>query len=123
MRTARVSARITARPSSGFKSLSRALFGEFKCAASESWTPPASLPLGFPAGQSPLSASLLLPKRSSHASMLWYPFLGAVAHGSAAAWRHFNLLGEYDFSEEKLQDGIRDSAPKIDELNGVLFWG
>jgi hypothetical protein len=55
--------------------------------------------------------------------MLWYPFLGAVAHGSAAAWRHFNLLGEYDFSEEKLQDSIRDSAPKIDELNRVLFWG
>jgi hypothetical protein len=23
-----------------------------------------------------------------------------VAHGSAAAWLHFNLLGEYDFSEE-----------------------
>jgi hypothetical protein len=32
---------------------SRALFGEFKCAASESWTPPASLPLGLPAGQWP----------------------------------------------------------------------
>src|SRR6516225_10940004 len=32
---------------------SRALFGEFKCAASESWTPPASLPIGLPAGQSP----------------------------------------------------------------------
>jgi hypothetical protein len=24
-------------------------------------------------------------------------FLDAVAHGSAAAWRHLNLLGEYDF--------------------------
>jgi hypothetical protein len=32
---------------------SRALFGEFNCAASESWTPPASLPLGLTAGQSP----------------------------------------------------------------------
>jgi DNA-binding LytR/AlgR family response regulator len=32
---------------------SAALFREFKCAASESWTPPASLPLGLPAGQSP----------------------------------------------------------------------
>jgi hypothetical protein len=29
--------------------------------------------------------------------------MDAVAHGSAAAWRHFNLLGEYDFSEEKLR--------------------
>jgi hypothetical protein len=34
---------------------SRALFRfrEFKCAASEFWTPPASLPLGLPAGQLP----------------------------------------------------------------------
>ena len=27
-------------------------------------------------------------------------FLKAVAHGSAAAWEHVNLLGEYDLSEE-----------------------
>ena len=30
-------------------------------------------------------------------------FSDAVAHGSAVAWRHLNLLGEYDFSEEKLR--------------------
>jgi hypothetical protein len=30
--------------------------------------------------------------------------LKALAHGSAAAWGHINLLGEYDFSEEKLKD-------------------
>ena len=32
-----------------------------------------------------------------------------VAHGSVVAWQHINLLGENDFSEEKLQDtvGIR----------------
>jgi hypothetical protein len=49
-------------------------------------------------------------------------FLDAVAHGSPAAWRHFNLLGEYDFSEEATgRHG--NSAPKIDELNGALFWG
>ena len=29
-------------------------------------------------------------------------FLDAVAHGSAICWQHINLLGEYDFSEEKL---------------------
>jgi len=46
-----------------------------------------------------------------------------VAHGSAAAWRHFNLLGEYDFSEEKATGQHGNSAPKIDELNGALFWG
>ena len=36
-------------------------------------------------------------------------FLDAVAHGSVVAWQHINLLGEYDFSEDKLQDtvGIR----------------
>jgi hypothetical protein len=28
----------------------------------------------------------------------------AAAHGSAVSWQHINLLGEYDFSEEKLQD-------------------
>ena len=35
-----------------------------------------------------------------------------------------NLLGEYDFSEEKLRDsiGIRP-PPKIGGLNGVPFWG
>jgi hypothetical protein len=27
--------------------------------------------------------------------------LQAMAHGSAAAWGHLNLLGEYDFSEDK----------------------
>ncbi len=30
-------------------------------------------------------------------------FLDAVAHGSAVAWQHLNLLGEYDFSDEKVQ--------------------
>jgi TnpA family transposase len=40
-------------------------------------------------------------------------FLDAVAHGSAAAWRHFNLLGEYDFSEEKLRDSMGIQLPKL----------
>ena len=39
-------------------------------------------------------------------------FIDAVAHGSAAAWRHFNLLGEYDFSEEKVTGQHGNSAPK-----------
>jgi hypothetical protein len=33
-------------------------------------------------------------------------FLDAVAHGSAVAWQHLNLLGEYDLSDEKLRDSI-----------------
>ena len=40
-------------------------------------------------------------------------FLDALAHGSAAAWRHFNLLGEYDFSEEKLRNAMGIRLPKL----------
>ena len=38
--------------------------------------------------------------------------LQAMAHGSAAAWGHLNLLGEYDFSEDKLQDSVGIKSPK-----------
>jgi TnpA family transposase len=38
--------------------------------------------------------------------------LEAVAHGSAVAWRHFNQLGEYDFSAEQLRDSIGIDSPK-----------
>jgi hypothetical protein len=40
-------------------------------------------------------------------------FLDAVAHGSAVAWQHLNLLGEYDFSDEKLRDSIGIRPPKL----------
>jgi TnpA family transposase len=40
-------------------------------------------------------------------------FLKAVAHGSAAAWEHVNLLGEYDLSEEKFQDSVGITPPKL----------
>jgi hypothetical protein len=40
-------------------------------------------------------------------------FLKAVAHGSAAAWEHINLLGEYDLSEEKFKDSIGIKPPKL----------
>lgn len=39
--------------------------------------------------------------------------LQAIANGSISAWRHINLLGEYDFSEEKLQDSIGIKQPKF----------
>ncbi len=29
--------------------------------------------------------------------------LNALTHGSAVSWQHVNLLGEYDFSEERLR--------------------
>jgi hypothetical protein len=40
-------------------------------------------------------------------------FLDTVAHGSAVAWQHLNLLGEYDFSDEKLRDSIGIRPPKL----------
>jgi len=40
-------------------------------------------------------------------------FLDAVAHGSAISWQHINLLGEYDFSEEKLRDSVGIRPPKL----------
>jgi uncharacterized protein YbcC (UPF0753/DUF2309 family) len=33
-------------------------------------------------------------------------FLKTVTHGSAVSWQHLNLLGEYDFSEDRLQDTV-----------------
>jgi len=39
-------------------------------------------------------------------------FLEAVANGSAVSWQHINLLGEYDFSDEKLQDTVGIKPPK-----------
>jgi hypothetical protein len=48
--------------------------------------------------------------------------LQAMAHGSAAAWGHLNLLGEYDFSEDKLQDSVGIKPPKTDRLKQVPSW-
>ncbi|YCM46806.1 Tn3 family transposase (plasmid) [Verrucomicrobiaceae bacterium 227] len=39
--------------------------------------------------------------------------LQSVAAGSVVSWSHVNLLGEYDFSEEKLKDSIGIKLPKI----------
>jgi hypothetical protein len=39
--------------------------------------------------------------------------LGAIANGSVISWQHINLLGEYDFSEEKLQDTVGIKPPKL----------
>ncbi|MBI3799342.1 MAG: Tn3 family transposase, partial [Deltaproteobacteria bacterium] len=37
----------------------------------------------------------------------------AIQHGSVVAWQHLNLLGEYDFSEAKLQDTVGIKSPKL----------
>jgi hypothetical protein len=39
--------------------------------------------------------------------------LQAIKHGSVVAWQHLNLLGEYDFSESKLQDSVGIKSPKL----------
>lgn len=39
--------------------------------------------------------------------------LQAIARGSIVAWQHINLLGEYDFSEERLRDTVGIKPPKI----------
>jgi hypothetical protein len=38
--------------------------------------------------------------------------LESVAAGSAVSWRHINLLGEYDFSDEKLRASVGIRPPK-----------
>ena len=37
----------------------------------------------------------------------------AVANGSVVSWQHINLLGEYDFSEEKLRDSVGIKPSKL----------
>jgi TnpA family transposase len=36
----------------------------------------------------------------------------AIRNGSVATWRHFNLHGEFDFSEEKMTDSVGLTSPK-----------
>ncbi len=38
--------------------------------------------------------------------------INAITSGSVVSWQHINLLGEYDFSEEKLQDSVGIRKPK-----------
>jgi hypothetical protein len=43
--------------------------------------------------------------------------LEAIASGSVVSWQHINLLGEYDFSEDKLQDTVGINPPRF---TGIL---
>jgi hypothetical protein len=47
--------------------------------------------------------------------------LDAVAHGSTVAWRHLDLLGEYDFSAEKLRDSVGIRLPKLGAKKEVFL--
>ena len=39
--------------------------------------------------------------------------IDAIKDGSVVTWQHINLHGEYDFSDEKLQDSIGLEMTKI----------
>ena len=43
--------------------------------------------------------------------------VAAVTNGSVFTWQHVNLHGEYDFSEEKLEDSVALQVSKILDLN------
>jgi TnpA family transposase len=49
--------------------------------------------------------------------------LKAIAGGSVISWQHINLLGEYDFSEERLQDSFGIKLPKSRIEMGEILGG
>ena len=44
--------------------------------------------------------------------------ISAIANHSIICWEHMNLLGEYDFSDEKLKDSV-GIAPKNSSLRAL----
>jgi hypothetical protein len=40
-------------------------------------------------------------------------FLYPVAQGPVISWQHINLLGEYEFSDDKLRDSVGIRPPKL----------
>jgi hypothetical protein len=36
----------------------------------------------------------------------------AIRHGSVTTWEHFNLHGEFDFSDERMVDSMGLAVPK-----------
>lgn len=49
--------------------------------------------------------------------------LEAIANGSIITWRHLNLLGEYDFSDDKLTDSFDIRLPKLQQEMEQLLEG
>ena len=46
----------------------------------------------------------------------------SIRNGSAATWSHFNLHGEFDFSDEWMVDSIGLTPPKYPGLEWALNW-
>jgi hypothetical protein len=55
-----------------------------------------------------LSQELAIEKNDERKAKL----LEAVENGSVVTWAHFNLHGEFDFSDEKMQDSVGLLLPK-----------
>jgi len=56
-----------------------------------------------------LSQKLARMKEQAHKEKL----LSAIASHSVISWAHTNMLGEYDFSDNKLKDSVGIPLPKI----------
>ena len=54
----------------------------------------------------PQDLSLYAPKYTFLGGWAKNPMLAAVQHGSVVSWHHVNLHGEYDFSDEQMQDSV-----------------
>ncbi len=46
----------------------------------------------------------------------------SIKAGSPIAWRHINLHGEYDFSDERLVDSVGLTSPNLIDLNHLGIW-
>lgn len=46
----------------------------------------------------------------------------SIKAGSPVAWRHINMHGEYDFSDEKLVDSVGLTSPNLIDLNHLDIW-
>ncbi|HEV8051493.1 MAG TPA: Tn3 family transposase [Parachlamydiaceae bacterium] len=55
-----------------------------------------------------LSRELITEKNEERRAEL----IEAIRNGSAATWKHFNLHGEFDFSDERMVDSIGLALPK-----------
>lgn len=47
----------------------------------------------------------------------------AIRNGSVATWKHFNLHGEFDFSDERMVDSVGLTPKKSGPVNGIKSGG
>ena len=59
-----------------------------------------------------LSRELIAEKNEERRTEL----IKAIRNGSATTWKHFNLHGEFDFSDERMVDSVGLALPKNFEL-------